>query len=255
MKKIFAFDLDGTLAESKQTLTKEMAELLFELASKARVIVISGGSYIQFERQFFPAWNEVIKTKGLNVTSNLVLMPTNGTQQYLYNSDTDTWELVNNNTFSNDTKKTVIEKLKSIITNPAFEIPTEHFGEYIEDRGSQITFSALGQEAPLDLKSAWDPNQTKRQRIKSEIERTIQNISISIGGTTSIDILPQGIDKGVSLVKFLEQEGISKEECLFVGDALYEGGNDYSVIKIGIETVAVSTPEDTAFTIKKWLNI
>jgi len=36
-------------------------------------------------------------------------------------------------------------------------------GELIEDRGSQITYSGLGQFAPLAEKVKWDPDFSKRK--------------------------------------------------------------------------------------------
>jgi hypothetical protein len=68
------------------------------------------------------------------------------------------------------------------------------WGEPIEDRGSQITFSALGQQAPLEEKKRWDPDFTKRKKIKAVLENLIPEFSVHLGGTTSVDVTKPGID-------------------------------------------------------------
>ena len=51
MKQLVAFDLDGTLADSKQAIDLEMSGLLSRLLQVAIVAVISGGDGPQFEQQ------------------------------------------------------------------------------------------------------------------------------------------------------------------------------------------------------------
>ncbi len=61
---------------------------------------------------------------------------------------------------------TLLSALLGIVKVGDFRI-AETWGEQIEDRGSQITFSALGQQAPIEEKKKWDPDFTKREKIKS----------------------------------------------------------------------------------------
>ena len=51
MKKLIVFDLDGTHAESKSPLDDEMSALLQDLLAVAKVAIISGGGWLQFEKQ------------------------------------------------------------------------------------------------------------------------------------------------------------------------------------------------------------
>src|SRR3546814_7614704 len=64
----------------------------------------------------------------------------------------------------------------------------QSWGERIEDRGSQITFSALGQQAPLNAKEQWDPDFAKRKLIQADLRRRMPGMSVNLGGTTSIDV-------------------------------------------------------------------
>ncbi len=93
----------------------------------------------------------------------------------------------------------------------------------IEDRGSQITFSALGQEAPLDEKKKWDPDFKKREKIKEILKPLIPDFSIQLGGSTSIDVTRPGIDKAYGVKKLQETLGIAIEDMIFVGDAVFPG--------------------------------
>lgn len=99
------------------------------------------------------------------------------------------------------------------------------WGEIIEDQGSQITFSALGQQAPLDEKDKWDPDFTKRKKIKAILDTFIPEFSVRMGGATSIDVIKPGIDKAYGVRKLRDILGISLKEMIFIGDALFVGGN------------------------------
>ncbi len=101
------------------------------------------------------------------------------------------------------------------------------WGEEIEDRGSQITFSALGQQAPNKEKEKWDPDFTKRKKIKVFLDNLIPEFSVRLGGETSIDITKPGIDKAYGIKKLRDTLGIAIHEMIFIGDALFPGGNDY----------------------------
>jgi len=248
-KKIVAFDLDGTLTESKQSLAPDIAELLAKLSSVAKVAIISGGSYKQYEKQFLPFLSTIDLVK-----SNLFLLPTSGSQCYEYDSNLSQWKIVDEEPFPAEVKDRVLVAFKEIIASGQYGIPTESWGEIIEDRGTQITLSALGQEAPIVEKQKWDPNQQKRQKIKAELEKSLPEVNIGIGGTTSIDILPKGFNKAIGLKRLLERLGYQPTDLLFVGDAIFPGGNDYSVFEAGIEIVKVVGPKDTAKVIETWLN-
>ena len=50
--ELFVFDLDGTLAPSKQPIEPEMVETLKKLIAKRRVAVIGGGAFEGFSNPF-----------------------------------------------------------------------------------------------------------------------------------------------------------------------------------------------------------
>jgi phosphomannomutase len=235
MKKLIVFDLDGTLAESKSSLDAEMAALLGELLRIVKVSVISGGSWPQFEKQLLPSLPAGESLK------NLSLLPTCGTKFWRYDG---AWKELYSEDFTAEEKEKTMSSLSKALALANYQA-TRVWGEVIEDRGSQITFSALGQEAPLEEKKNWDPDFAKRKEITALLSPMIPGFSVRIGGTTSIDITKPGIDKGYGIRKLRDTLGIAIAEMIFVGDALFPGGNDYPAKEAGVLSIQVRDPNES----------
>ncbi len=241
------FDLDGTLAESKAPLTTEMAALLAELMSKKNVAVISGGGLPQFLTQ-------IVDRLPLNANlAQLYLLPTSGAALYTY--DAGEWREVYEESLSEDEARSIEEVIRDAAKETGLiDFSESVWGERIEYRKAQVTLSALGQQAPIEAKRQWDPDHTKRQVLVALIAPRLPQFSIKIGGTTSIDVTKKGIDKayGVQeLSKFIHEP---IESMLYMGDALFPGGNDEAVKRSGIETKQVADPSDTARVIEEILS-
>ncbi len=235
MKKLIVYDLDGTLAESKSSLDAEMAALLHDLLGIARAAVISGGDWPQFEKQVLSNLPHDERLK------NLSLLPTCGTKFFQYAGD---WKKIYSEDFTADERDNIVSSLKKAVGVAGFKVE-KVWGEVIEDRGSQITFSALGQQAPLDKKDKWDPDFTRRKKIKAILDTFIPEFSVRLGGATSIDVTKPGIDKAYGIGKLRDLLGISLQEMIFIGDALFAGGNDYPVKEAGVSSIAVRDPRET----------
>ncbi len=235
MKKLIIFDLDGTLAQSKSPLDAEMVTLLGVLLSTVKVAIISGGGWPQFEKQVLAHLDQ---NKNLK---NLSLLPTCGTKFYRYDLG---WEKIYSEDFTDTEKQKIIDSLKQTIASQDVRV-AKVWGEQIEDRGSQITFSALGQQAPLDEKKKWDPDFSKRKKIKAVLDTLIPEFSVNLGGTTSVDITKPGIDKAYGIRKLRDTLGITISEMLFIGDALFPGGNDYPAKEAGVVSIQVRDPHET----------
>lgn len=240
MKKLIVFDLDGTLAESKSSLDAEMSALLRDLLGIVNVAVISGGDWPQFEKQILSNLPHDERLK------NLSLLPTCGTKFYQYNGD---WEKIYSEDFNAVEKKKIIDSLRKALETDGFKIE-KVWGEAIEDRGSQITYSALGQQAPIEEKIKWDSDFTKRKRIKTILDKSIPEFSVRLGGTTSIDITKPGIDKAYGIRKLRDTLGIAIDEMIFIGDAIFPGGNDYPAKEAGVVCIRVKDPEDSKLVIE-----
>jgi phosphomannomutase len=230
MKQLIIFDLDGTLTESKSPLNPEMGALLAALLQIMQVAVISGGSWDQYQSQFLP---------GLPDSADLEKLC--GTKFYHYRSG---WKPLYSGDFSAAEKKRIMDSLQQVMPAPG-TASGEHWGEVIEDRGSQITFSALGQRAPLAAKKQWDPDFAKRTKMKARLDELLPGFSVRMGGTTSIDITKPGIDNAYGIRKLRDTLGIAITDLIFVGDALFPGGNDSPAKEAGVVSIQVRDPDGT----------
>ena len=235
MKKLIVFDLDGTLAKSKSALDPEMSTLLHDLLGVAKVAVISGGDWPQFEKQLL---SHLPKDESL---INLSVLPTCGTKFFRYSGN---WTKIYSEDFAADEKKKIIDSLNKAFQESGFKVE-KVWGEVVEDRGSQITLSALGQQAPLADKVKWDADFAKRKKIKAILDPLIPDFSVRLGGATSIDVTKPGIDKAYGIGKLRDILGVSLKEMIYIGDALFPGGNDYPAEQAGVISIPVRDPEDT----------
>jgi HAD superfamily hydrolase (TIGR01484 family) len=239
--KVIVCDLDGTLTESKQPLSPGMAETVEKLLESFRLAVVSGASYHQFENQFLGNLN--LSAEKL---ANLFLFPINGGSFYSYNADAGYWMAVYEEKLSETDKQAIYNAFGRAIPESGVEV--HDVGgrvDILEDRGGQITFSGCGQEAPLDVKEKWDPDESKRKKIVDILKKILPDFEVRIGGATSIDITGKGIDKAYAIGKIEKNLKVNKEDIIYIGDALFPGGNDFAARSAGVECLQVSGPYET----------
>lgn len=237
-KKVIIFDLDDTLTESKQPLDTEMASLLASLIDQEYIIaVMSGGSLPQYKKQFltYLSFDE-------SHIQKLFLIPTSGAAMYRYTNND--WQEIYTCEIPHEKRVDIIKTLLEAGV-AADIVPDKTYGELVEDRGSQITYSALGQNAPLGIKRTWDPDKAKRKKIIAYFSERIPEYMIHISGTTSVDVTQKGIDKTYGIQRLSEFLSIPISEMVFVGDSLYPGGNDEPAKLSGIDCISVSGVADT----------
>jgi phosphomannomutase len=235
MKKLIVFDLDGTLAESKSSLEAETCGLLHDLLDIVKVAVISGGNWPQFEHQLLADLPHDCRL------GNLSLLPTCGTKFFQYAGE---WRELCSEDFTAAERTRITASIERAVGKAGYRAVTV-WGQAIEDRGSQITFSALGQLAPLAEKIKWDPDFAKRKNIKAILDTLIPEFSVRMGGATSIDVTKPGINKAYGIGKLREIMGVSLQEMIFIGDALFPGGNDYPAQQTGVASIPVRGPNET----------
>lgn len=244
---LIAFDLDDTLAASKSAIMPRMAAALRDLLDLVPVCVISGGHRTQFERQLLDNLDATPEQ-----LSRLHLMPTCGTRYLRFTGGA--WEEV----YAYELSAQQRERAMTALEEEARALglwETQTWGEVLDDRGSQITFSALGQQAPLPEKKAWDPGGEKKNALRDAVAARIPDLEVRSGGSTSVDITLAGVDKAYGMQRLAEHTGLAVTDMIFVGDRLDPGGNDYPVIGLGMPTYAVESWEDTAAFVEAWVAV
>ncbi|SBS74850.1 HAD-IIB family hydrolase [uncultured Microbacterium sp.] len=236
--RLVAFDLDDTLAPSKSAIAPRMGELLIALAERVEVAIISGGQLTQFQKQVV----DRLPAADSAVLGHIHLLPTCGTQYYRITADGV--QTVYAHALTDDEKTRALTAVEEEARRLGLW-ESETWGDILEDRGSQITFSALGQSAPVDVKMAWDPTGEKKNTLREAVAGRIPDLEVRSGGSTSVDITQRGIDKAYGMRQLADQTGIALDDMLFVGDRLDENGNDYPVLAMGVTCHAVTGWEDT----------
>lgn len=251
MKKVLAFDIDQTLNIAKTPITDDIAELLIKCLDHFEICPISGQKFEQFLIQIV----DRLPNPTTEQLSHLHLFVAQGTQYYRYNGTE--WEQVYNYPLTDEQ----VAKISKTIEQAARELnlweedKLKPGDEIIENRLSQVTFSALGQKAGTEEKYAWDPDCKKREKIVTRCKELAPEFDYEIGGTTSINALIPGMNKVFGMTHLLEELHVEKSDILYFGDMTQPGGNDYPVVQMGIDTITVRSHEDTAYALRGILGV
>ena len=237
--KFLAFDVDNTITNSCAEIIDDMANTLNNL--KEKLIFISGTHAPELKR--------MVSSK---LDREHHILANTGTHHILVSQNEE--KEIHNKVLTEEEKGEILSALKRLQREHSLS-PTTSEEDQIQNRGSQITMSMLGRNAPKHKKESYDPDRTKRKKFVSFLEKILGNekYELAIGGTTSIDITKKGNEKGISLEKFIKNQSISKNDILFFGDQLSPKGNDYSVIKTGIKCIEVKNPKETLKILKTLL--
>ena len=253
MKKVLAFDVDQTLNVAKMPIPDEIADLLTKCLDRFEICPISGQKYDQFLVQIVNRLEHATPEQ----LSHLHLFVAQGTQYYRYNLEQKAWGQVYNYPLTDEQ----VAKITATIEQAAKELgyweedKLAPGDEIIENRLSQVTFSALGQKAGTDVKYAWDPDCKKREAIVARCKELSPEFDYEIGGTTSINAITPGMNKVFGMTHLMEELKVEKSDILYFGDMTQPGGNDYPVVQMGIDTITVRSHEDTAYALRGILGV
>ncbi len=237
MKSLIIFDLDDTLAESKSAILPHMAIALKQLLAIKKVAIITGGKYEQIIKQVVSNLPE-----DANI-ANLYLFPTCGASYYHYGDGQ--WSNVYEEKLSREDVKKIFQALRDAQESAGVVTEWPLYGEQIEDRGTQVSWSALGQQCPPAVKVIWDPDQKKRLSMLPFLNRSIPEYESRVGGATTIDVTRKGVDKKYGIYQMEKYLWVPLADMLFIGDAIFPGGNDYAAVEVGIDYEKTTWPEMT----------
>lgn len=254
-KKVVVFDLDGTLTETKSPLDKEMAALLANLLQKTIVAVIGGGKYELFKEQLI----QRLRTP-LPLLRKLFLFPTTATAFYRYQGG---WKRIYYHELSQKEKLAIRQAFPAVFKEIGYAHPQKIYGELIEDRGTQMSFSVFGQdivaalgEKGIRMKKEWKRKYTPlKLKMAKLLAKRLPNLEVRAAGYTTIDITRQGVDKAYGIRQIRKYLHVPISQMVFVGDALFPGGNDFAARRTGVQCIAVSGPKEVKQLIRSWLKV
>ncbi len=243
-KKLIVFDMDGTLTKTKSNLEPYMSRALTALLKEKRIAVIGGGTYKQFRRQFV---GELKCPPSL--LSRLFLFPTTANSFYRYHKG---WKRVYGFELSENERASIKKAFEDVLREIHYVQPKKIYGKVIEDRRTQVTFSALGQdvvamlgEKGVRLKEKWTRENTPlKLKIARMVQERLPKLEVHAAGFTSIDVTRKGIDKAYGLRQIKKHLHMPIKDMLFVGDAIFPGGNDYAAVRTGVDYVKVDGPKE-----------
>ena len=236
----YIFDMDGTLTESRSQMTTEMQLAFHLLAQKGLVVVISGATSEQMDKQvpFHPLWLDS-EVKLYKLSQNGNICERNGAE--IWRNKLDVYSRMG--AFSH-----IYSLMKLFPTGVA------DAEDLVQDRGCQVSYSLIGHNADKTEKKNFDPTGAIRAELLEKAPFVCPHMTVKIGGTTCLDYISETGTKAHNLVKLLGAEEL--QNSIYIGDQLYDGGNDCDVKNIkGLKTHQVSGPEETLSLIRELLKV
>lgn len=245
-KKLVVFDLDGTLALTKAVMDPEMADLMKQLLGRMRVAVIGGGKYGLFKEQLLGP----LRGAPTALLKNLSLFPTTSTRFYRYDRG---WKKVYAHELPKADRAKIKKAFYQVFDEVGYRQPEKIYGRLIEDRGTQVTWSALGQDVVktlgkkgVGLKEEWKRKYTPMKlKIAKALAKKLPTLEVRAAGHTSVDVTKKGIDKAYGMKQIEKYLRAARKDIVFIGDAIFPGGNDYAIVKTGVDYIPVNGPEET----------
>ena len=235
-KAVF-FDLDDTLAPSFENPSPEIVGKLLAVLDSLPVAIITGRDFPWMARDFLP---QIARSPHVE---RFFVFPEGAAQCLQWNGSE--WRELYAESIT-DAERQVINGaiLESVKERGVLEGLPVH-GEQLVQKKAMVAFAALGMQVPADLKYSWDPGNTRRTKLRDAIAKKLPAYDVMMGGATSTDVTKKGVNKAYGVRWLSERLGVHPADMLYVGDALYPGGNDYVVVPSGIVTRATKGPAET----------
>jgi phosphomannomutase len=235
--RVVICDLDGTLADSKVPGEPAMLRVIERLLDDMDVGIISGGRRRLIDYQVVSRLELTPERR-----TRLHLLPASGTRYLRWRGDD--WQTLVDEPLSAD----AVTRAESVLAEVSQELgfwEQDPAGAVMDDRGGQLTYSVLGQEAASEAKKAWDPDGSRKDRIIELAQPRLPDLLVSAGKSTSIDVTRLGYDKGFGVAAVLTELDVQPQQALFIGDRLDAGGNDRPVLRTGVPCVQVEDWRET----------
>ncbi|MBI5470113.1 HAD-IIB family hydrolase [Candidatus Kaiserbacteria bacterium] len=245
LPRALLFDLDDTLAESFELPTPEIIERVMRMLDQVPVAIITGRDFPWMERSFLPAL-----TLAPHV-DRFFLFPEGAAQCLQWNGTT--WKDWYAKSITPEERERIRKAVETSVRETNVLDGLAISGAQFVQKRAMVAFAALGVEVPGNLKYSWDPDNARRRALRDAIAAKLPEFDVLMGGATSIDVTEKGINKSYGVRWLSEHLRIPASEMLYIGDALFPGGNDEVVKQTGIQTQATKGPSETAVIIDSLL--
>ncbi len=260
MKDIVLFDMDGTITPPREKISREIVRKLVELSRVADIGIVTGSGYDYLIQQCKDMWYEI----GTVPSSSITLLPCNGTQVYTPDQ-TGRFSISHKVDMRQELGDDVLDTVMNCLAHMQFihvcnRPPHPLTGHFISYRGSMINWCPVGRNANSEQREAFikfDTETGSRLSAKDKIQKylmvhDIDNVTLALGGSTSIDIFPTGWDKTYALQHF------PGRACWFVGDSCDTNGNDRTIYEALLQkdrAFSTESPDETALIIDKIIGL
>ena len=232
------FDLDETLAPSFQPISADMGARVTALLNLIPVAIVTGAGMNRLESMFLPIIGSESRLE------QLYLFPNSAAECYRFKNAE--WSREYFFTLTPEERTVIQRAIEESVEETGIIAGATVRGPQLIDRETQVAYAFLGIDVTEDDKKNWDPTHEKRMAMRDALTEKLPQFEILIGGKTSIDVTKKGVNKSYGVTWFSKELGIPPQDMLYVGDALYPGGNDEVVIQTGVQARQVESVAETA---------
>ncbi len=237
--KAVLFDLDDTLAPSFESPSAEMVGKLLQVLECLPMAIITGRDFPWMARDFLP---QIARSPRID---RFFVFPEGAAQCLQYQKQDSDWKELYSEKLSDEERQKISVAIAESVRETGILEGLPRFGEQLVQKKAMVAFAALGMQVPPDLKYSWDPGNVKRAKLRDAIAARLPEYDVMMGGATSTDVTKKGVNKSYGARWLAERLSLSPSDMVYVGDALYAGGNDYVVIPTGIQVRSTSGPAET----------
>lgn len=225
---VVLFDMDGTLTPAREEIDWDVVAAVRKLTGLCRVGIISGSDMDYISQQC----ERLFSLSGPD-PAQLDILPCNGTK--LYQWKYTKYEIVHEANMVEEIGEEHYRSLIQFCSTSQSAIIAEHSdipfsGTFIQYRGSLLNWCPVGRSADSGQRKAFINSDEKaglRSRYADAMREIIKErkipVTVALGGSTSLDIYPDGWDKTYGLKHYKDQD------VYFIGDRCEEGGNDWHI--------------------------
>lgn len=248
----FLFDMDGTLTDPRQLISKDVVQCLRSISPTIKKHLVTGSDLSKIEEQ--------IPHKILLENFDKVYA-CNGTRVYNCNLDMDDEtraiepELIHKVDLIDYYSEADINHMINVLLETAYKTHTKiKTGTFVEWRESQINFSVVGRNCTTAQREnyvIWDKKSGEREKIIEELRTKFKGwgLSFRLGGQISIDITREGWDKSYAFNNMSQ----SPDQCVFFGDKICKDGNDLDIAMKCAKYHMIDSPADLILQLQEYV--